>query len=136
MTTRVLIAEDARVLRETLVTLLELEDDLEVVVAVGSGEQIVPAALAHHPDVAMLDVGLPVVDGLTAATELAAQLPACRTLILTNLRAQEHTVRARAAGVWAFLTKDAPADVLIDSIRRVACGERLIDTDTPSQHSG
>jgi two-component system response regulator DesR len=136
MTTRVLIAEDAHVLRETLVTLLELEDDLDVVVSVSSGDRIVPAALAHHPDVALLDVGLPVVDGLTAATVLAAQLPTCRALILTNLRAQEHLVRARAAGAWAFLTKDAPADVLIDTIRRVAWGERLIDMDATSQHSG
>jgi two-component system, NarL family, response regulator DesR len=108
MTTRVLVAEDVRVLRETLVALLELEEHLEVVSAVGSGERIVPAALAHRPDVAVLDAALPVVDGFTAAAELAGRLPACRTLILTSLGVPESLMRARAVGAWAFLTKDAP----------------------------
>ena len=75
---RVLIAEDAGVVRDTLVALLGLETGIEVAAAVAAGDQIVPAALEHRPDVALLDIGLPGVDGLTAAAELAslpAQLP-------------------------------------------------------------
>ena len=132
MTTRVLVADDVRVLRETLVALLDLEDDLNVVAAVSSGERILPAALAHRPDVAVLDIDLPVVDGLTAAAELARRLPACRSLILTALVVPEPAVRARAVGAWAFLTKGASADVLIDAVRRVAGGERLIGSDNVS----
>jgi hypothetical protein len=81
---RVLVAEDVRVARDTLVALLGLEADIEVAVAVASGDQIVPAALEHRPDVALLDIGLPGTDGLTAAAELAVRLPGCRVLILTR----------------------------------------------------
>src|SRR5690606_22395774 len=82
---RVLIAEDMRILRDTLVAVLDLEEALEVVAAVASGDGIIPAALEHRPDVAVLDIDLPVVDGLTAAAELHEKVPSCRILILTGL---------------------------------------------------
>ncbi|GAA4089618.1 response regulator [Nonomuraea soli] len=119
---RVLIAEDVHGVRATLVALLELEDDLEVVAELVSGDEIVPAALLHRPDVAVLDIGLPLVDGLTAAAELRHRLPACRTVILTGLTGREHVRRALAAGAAAFLVKDGPADVLIGTIRDLARG--------------
>jgi CheY-like chemotaxis protein len=72
---RVLVAEDMRILRETLVALLSLEEDLEVVAQVASGPAILPAAIEHRPDVALLDIGLPGGDGLSAAAELARLLP-------------------------------------------------------------
>ncbi|MFI6738875.1 response regulator [Nonomuraea sp. NPDC050451] len=124
--TRILVAEDVDDLRGTLVALLELEDDLEVVAAPASGDRVVPAALHHRPDVAVIDIGLPRVDGLTAAAELRRRLPGCRTLILTGLPRPGNLQRALAAGASAFLTKDGPADELIDAIRRVARGEQLI----------
>ncbi|WP_226899580.1 response regulator [Nonomuraea phyllanthi] len=129
--TRVLIAEDADVVRDTLVALLELEDDLEVVAELASGDRIVPAALQHCPDVAVLDIDLPHVDGLTAAAELRRRLPACRTVILTGLAGPANLHRAVAAGASAFLAKGGPADVLIDAIRRVVRGERLIGPPDP-----
>ena len=125
---RVLVAEDAPVLRDTLVALLGLEPGIEVVAAVASGDQIGPAALEHRPDVALLDIGLPGVDGLTAASELAERLPGCRVLILTGLDAPAHLAAARRARVSGFLVKDQPADELIGAVRAVARGEQVIDS--------
>lgn len=124
---RILIAEDVRILRETLVAVLQLEDDLEVVATAATGDEIVPAALEHRPDVAVLDIDLPGIDGLSAAAELDRRLPQCRTLILTGMGKPGHLRRAMAAHVRGFMVKDAPADQLIDAIRRVAAGERVVD---------
>lgn len=129
---RVLVAEDVRVARDTLVALVGLEADIEVAVEVAvevaSGDQIVPAALEHRPDVALLDIGLPGTDGLTAAAELAVWLPGCRVLILTGLDASGHLGAARRAGACGFLLKDNPADELIGAVRAVARGEQVVDS--------
>jgi two-component system, NarL family, response regulator DesR len=124
---RVLVAEDVRILRDTLVALLALEDDLEVVAEFAAGDRIVPAALQHRPDVAVLDIDLPGIDGLTAAAELRERLPACRVLILTGLGRPGILRRALAAQVSGFMVKDAPAQELVEAVRRVATGERVID---------
>lgn len=130
---RVLVAEDARAVRETLVALLDLEEDIEVAAAVAAGDQIVPAALEHRPDVAVLDIGLPGVSGLAAAAELSRRLPACRVLILTGLQAPDHLRAARQAGACGFLLKDGPADELITAVRVVARGGQVIDSRLPGQ---
>jgi two-component system response regulator DesR len=104
-----------------------LEADIEVVSEVSAGDAIVPAAMTHRPDVALLDIDLPVVDGLTAAAELRRRLPSCRTAILTGLSQPDILRQALAAGASAFLLKDLPADDLIAAIRAVAHGERVID---------
>jgi len=123
-----MIAEDAAVVRDTLVALLGLETDIEVAVAVAAGDQIVPAALRHRPDVALLDIGLPGIDGLTAAGDLASALPGCRVLILTGLDDPANLGAALRAGVRGFLLKDEPAGELIGAIRAVARGEQVIDS--------
>ena len=125
---RVLVAEDMRILRDTMVALLGLEDDLEVVAELASGDEIVPAALRCRPDVALIDIDLPVIDGLTSAAELHERLPQCRTLILTGLGRPGTLRRALAAKVWGFMVKDSPSQQLLDAVRRVAQGERVIDT--------
>lgn len=122
---RVLVAEDVEVLRETLVALLELEGDIDVVVSIAEGDRIVPEALTHQPDVALLDVDLPGTDGLTAAADLHEQLPSCNVMMLIGLEAPRTRERALAAGVSGFLIKDCPADDLVDAVRRVARGERV-----------
>jgi two-component system response regulator DesR len=133
---RVLVAEDVAVVRETLAALLGLEDDIEVAVTLASGDQILPAALEHHPDVALLDIDLPGTDGLTAAAELARRLPGCRVLILTGLEAPGHLDAALQAGVCGFLLKDGPADELIGAVRAVARSERVIDARLAGQAPG
>jgi two-component system, NarL family, response regulator DesR len=82
---RVLVAEDMRILRDTLVSVLNLEDDIKVVAQVAAGTDIVTAALAERPDLAVLDIDLPGLDGITAAARLHERLPACRVVILTVL---------------------------------------------------
>jgi two-component system response regulator DesR len=124
---RVLVAEDMRILRDTLVAVLGLEADIEVVAQVADGNGIVPAVLAERPDVAVVDIDLPGTDGLTAAAHLREQHPDCRVLILTVLGQPGNLRRALAAGVAGFLPKETPAGELVAAVRRVAAGEKVID---------
>jgi two-component system, NarL family, response regulator DesR len=126
---RVLIAEDMHLIRGALVALMSLEDDMEVVAELDRGDQILEAALATRPDVAVLDIDLPGLDGLTAAGRLHQRLPECQTLILTGLSQPGHLLRALKVHVRGFIVKDAPAQTLADGIRRVARGERVIDPE-------
>ena len=124
---RVLVAEDMQILRDTLVALLGLEEDIDVVAEVSEGGNVVPAAVAVRPDVAVVDIDLPGTDGLTAAAQLHQRCPGCQVLILTVLSQPGHLRRALAAHVSGFLPKDARAEVRVDAVRRVAAGERVID---------
>jgi len=124
---RVLVAEDARQVRETLVALLGLEDDIEVAAVLAAGDQVVPAALRHRPDVALVDIGLPGTDGITAAAEMAERLPGCRVLILTGMALPGALSAALRAGVSGYLLKEGSAEHLIGAIRAVAGGDRVID---------
>lgn len=126
---RVLIAEDMHLIRGALVALLSLEDGMEVVAELERGDEIVATALRVEPDVAVLDIDLPGLDGLAAAALLHTELPSCRTLILTGLSQPGNLLRALEAHVRGFIVKDAPAATLADGIRRVAAGERVIDPD-------
>ncbi|MFB9250286.1 DNA-binding response regulator [Sphaerisporangium melleum] len=126
-TLKILLAEDVHMVRGALVALLELEPDLTVVADVDRGDAIVSAAMEHRPDVAVIDIDLPVVDGLTAAELLHKELPSCRTLILTSLGRPGTVRRALAAHVTGFLLKDAPADQLAEAVRNVAAGKRVFD---------
>lgn len=126
---KVMIAEDIHMVRGALVALLQMESDIEVVADVGGGDEIMAAVRATRPDVAVIDVGLPRKDGLTAASELHEQVPQCRTLILTGVGRPGTLRRALAAKVGGFLLKDAPADRLATAIREVSVGRRVVDTD-------
>lgn len=128
-TIRVLIAEDMHMIRGALVALLTREQDMEVVVELDRGDEIVDAALRTRPDVAVLDIDLPGVDGLTAAKQLHERLPECRILVLTGLSQPGVLLRALKVHVRGFIVKDAPAQTLADGIRRVAAGERVIDAE-------
>lgn len=124
---RLLLAEDVTMLRAALTSLLELEPDLKVAVDVERGDQIVAAALEHRPDVAVIDVDLPGLDGISAAEDLGRRLPECRVLILTSLGRPGTLRRALSARVAGFLLKDAPPSQLVDAIRRLHAGQRVID---------
>ena len=105
---RVLIAEDMHLIRGALVALLSLEDDMEVVAQLDRGDQILDTALHTRPDVAVLDIDLPGLDGLAAAEQLHQWLPECRTLVLTGLSQPGHLLRALKVHVRGFIVKDAP----------------------------
>lgn len=124
---RILLAEDMHMVRGALVALLALEADLKVVAEVERGDRIVRTALDCEPDVAVIDVDLPGLDGLSAAAQLVQQMPSCRTLILTSLGRPGTLRKALAAQVGGFLLKDAPPDRLADAVREVAAGKRVID---------
>ncbi|GAA2608751.1 response regulator transcription factor [Actinomadura fulvescens] len=124
---RVLLAEDMGILREALAGILALEDDLEVVATVESGDTIVDAALRTTPNVAVIDIGLPGQDGLSAAAELHERVPACRTLILTGHARPGNLRRALAAHVSGFMVKESRPQDLVEAIRTVARGGRVID---------
>jgi two-component system response regulator DesR len=124
---RILLAEDTAILRDTLVAILDLQDDFQVVAQVSHGDQILPGARRHRPDVALLDIDLPGQDGLTAAAQLAEELPDCRVLILTALAQPANLRTALSAQVAGFLPKDTPAVDLLRAIRDIAGGARVID---------
>ncbi len=124
---RVLLAEDQSMVRGALAALLGMEEDLEVVGEVARGDEVVAAAERLAPGVALLDVEMPGLDGLSAAAALREAVPACRVLILTTFRRPGYLRRAMEVGAAGFLLKDAPASQLADAIRRAAAGERVVD---------
>ncbi len=124
---RVLIADDQALVRGALAALLRLEHDIEVVAEVGSGAEAVAAASAHAPDVALLDVQMPGMDGLTAAAELRTVSPRCRVIVCTTFGRPGYLARAMTAGAAGFVVKDAPPEQLVDAVRRVHAGLRVVD---------
>jgi two-component system response regulator DesR len=124
---RVLLADDQHLVRGALAALLSLEDDIDVVVQVGRGDEIVAAARSAHPDVALLDVEMPGLDGIAAASALRSAVPGCKVLILTTFGRPGYLRRAMEAGALGFVVKDAPAGELATAVRRVAAGERVVD---------
>jgi two-component system, NarL family, response regulator DesR len=124
---RLLLADDQELIRTALGLMLELEDDFEVVASVGHGDQAVAAAKEHQPDVALLDIEMPGIDGLAVAGVLAQEVPRCRSLILTTFGRPGYLRRAMESGACGFVVKDAPPERLADAIRRVAAGERVVD---------
>lgn len=124
---RVLLADDQAMVRGALATVLGLEPDIEVVAQVGSGDEVLPAAKESSPDVALLDVQMPGKDGLTAAAELHAALPACRIIVCTTFGRPGYLARAMAAGAAGFVVKDSPPEQLVDAVRRVSGGLRVVD---------
>jgi two-component system, NarL family, response regulator DesR len=122
-----MLAEDQAMVRGALKALLTLEDDITVVADVGRGDQVVEAAVAARPDVALLDIEMPGIDGLAAARALRDALPSCRSLILTTFARPGLVRQAIESGSHGYLLKDAPADELARAIRRCAAGESVID---------
>ena len=126
-TIRLLVADDQALVRSALAALLELEDDFEVVAQAGRGDEVVAAALEARPDVALLDIEMPGLDGLAAAAALHHELPACRVIILTTFGRPGYLRRAMESGALGFVVKDTEAEQLADAVRRVHKGERVVD---------
>lgn len=126
---RVLVAEDQHMVRGALVALLSLEPDIEVVAELDRGDNVVATVEALRPDVAVLDIDMPGLDGLTVAAQLRERVPSCQTLVLTGLSQPGYLLRALESHVRGFLLKAAPATNLAHAVRRVAAGERVLDPE-------
>jgi two-component system, NarL family, response regulator DesR len=124
---RLLLADDEVLIRDALAALLSLQDDLDVVGRAASGSEALAMARALRPDVVMLDLQMPGLDGIAAAQRLHDELTGCRTMIVTSHGRPGHLKRALAAGVRGFLPKTVPAEVLADVVRMVHAGRRYVD---------
>lgn len=122
-----LLADDQALVRGAMAALLGLEEDLEVVAEVGSGDEVLAAARRTRPDVAVLDVEMPGLDGISAAAQLTSELPGTRVLIVTTFGRPGYLRRALEAGASGFVVKDTPSDELAEAVRTVAKGGRVVD---------
>ncbi|HEV7145831.1 MAG TPA: response regulator transcription factor [Pedococcus sp.] len=127
MTIRLLLADDQALVRGALATLLGLEPDMEVVSEVGRGDEVVAAAQQTQPDVALIDVEMPGLDGIAATAALREAVPTTRVLIVTTFGRPGFLRRALQAGAGGFVVKDTPARQLAEAVRRVHAGLRVVD---------
>ncbi|HXH80039.1 response regulator transcription factor [Nocardioides sp.] len=130
---RILLADDQALVRGALAALLDLEADIEVVAQVGRGDEVVAAARESGAEVCLLDIEMPGLSGIEAASALRAELPAVRSLIVTTFGRPGYVRRALDAGAAGFLVKDTPARQLADAVRRVHQGLRVIDPDLAAE---
>lgn len=124
---RILLADDESTIRAALAALLDLENDLDVVAQASDGRRTVELARRHRPDVAVLDLEMPGLDGIATAAELQRVAPDCVTVLLTGRGRPAHLREALEAGALAFVAKGAPAGTLADVIRGAHRGIRYVD---------
>ncbi|MGH8876837.1 MAG: response regulator transcription factor [Stackebrandtia sp.] len=124
---RVLLADDQALVRGALASLLRIEPDIDVVGEAASGDAVLDVAQRTEPDIALLDVHMPGKDGIAVAAELREKLPRCQVIICTTFGRPGYLARALASGAAGFIVKDAPPEHLVDAIRRVHTGLRVID---------
>ena len=124
---RLLLADDQAMVRGALAALLGLEPDLEVVAEVGRGDEVLAAVEQHAPDVVLMDVEMPGLDGIEATSQVVAARPTTRVLIVTTFGRPGFLTRALQAGAAGFVVKDTPAAQLADAVRRVHTGLRVVD---------
>lgn len=124
---RVLVAEDQQLVRSGIVTMLNAGGDFDVVAEAADGQQAVSEARRIRPDVALLDIRMPIMDGIEATRRITAELPATEVLVLTTFGSDDHVFSALAAGARGFLLKDARPEQLLEAVSAVARGEGRLD---------
>ena len=131
---RILLADDQALIRSGIRSLLEAEDDIEVVAEAADGQQAVALAAEHRPDIALMDIQMPVLDGLEATRQIVAdeRLAGVRVVILTNFGLDEHIFRALRAGASGFLLKDTEPAELLQALRVVTRGTRSCHPPSPA----
>ncbi len=125
MSIRVVVADDQELVRSGFTMILEAQDDIEVVAEAGDGAEAVAAVQRHSPDVLLLDIRMPVMDGLEAARRVCGQ-SGCRVVMLTTFDLDEYVYEALYAGASGFLLKDVRRDDLVHAVRVVAAGDSLL----------
>ncbi|MFC4061164.1 response regulator [Planomonospora corallina] len=125
----VLIVDDDPLVRAGLAMMLGGAPDIRVVAEAGNGAEALPLADRHAPDVVLMDIRMPVMDGLAATEALRARAHAPEVVVLTTFDADEHVLRALRAGAAGFLLKDTPPDEIVAAVRRVARGQPVLSPE-------
>ncbi|MFD0591523.1 response regulator transcription factor [Catellatospora coxensis] len=131
MTTRVVVVDDQQLIREGIASLLGIQDGVEVVGTAADGREAVEVALRTGPDVVLMDVRMPGMDGVAAVAALAEKLPACRVVMLTTFDDQDYVVRALQAGAAGYLLKDLPSRDLAAAVKLAHAG--VLPSTRPSR---
>jgi DNA-binding NarL/FixJ family response regulator len=124
---RVLVVDDQRLIRDSIASLLDVQPGIAVVGTAGDGREAVDKAVELSPDVVLMDVRMPTMDGLDALSVLRQRVPACRVVMLTTFDDEEYVVRALRAGATGYLLKDLPARELADAVRLTHAGVMQFD---------
>ncbi|AYY13560.1 DNA-binding response regulator [Actinobacteria bacterium YIM 96077] len=132
-TVRVLLADDENLVRTAMRALLALEDDIDVVAEAASGDEALAMARAHRPDVAVLDLQMPDMDGIAVAETLHEELESCSTMIVTSHGRPGYLKRALSAGVRGFVPKTVSGQVLADVVRTLHGGGRYVDPELAAE---
>jgi two-component system, NarL family, response regulator DegU len=130
---QILLVEDQTLMRQGLKTILDLEPGLRVIGEASDGEGGVKQALELHPDIVLMDVQMPRLNGVEATAQLVRQWPAAKVIILTTFDRDDYVYQGVRAGALGYLLKDAPANQLIETIRRVHAGEVFIQPEIASR---
>ena len=125
-TIRVVVADDHPIVRQGVVALLEDEPDIEVLADVADGRAALSVALAEDPDVVLMDLRMPEMDGVEATKAIRERRPEVAVLVLTTYDTDEAIVRAVEAGAAGYMLKDSPTEDLVDAVRRAAAGETVL----------
>nr|WP_194720283.1 response regulator transcription factor [Cellulosimicrobium arenosum] len=128
-----MLADDETLIRDAVASLLALEDDLDVVGVAASGPEAVAAATRYEPDIAVLDLQMPGLDGVEVARRLGVELPACGVVVVTSHGRPGYLKRALEAGARGFLPKTVSARVLADVVRTVHDGGRYVDPELAAE---
>lgn len=124
---RVLVAEDQQLVRTGIVTMLSVGDDFDVVAEAANGQEAVSEAHRTKPDVALVDLRMPILDGIEATRRITAEVPSTKVLVLTTFGSDDYLFAALAAGASGFLLKDVRAEQLLEAVLAVARGESRLD---------
>jgi len=130
---RVLVVDDQRLMRDGIVSLLEMQDGIEVVGTASNGQEALEKAVSLRPDVILMDVRMPVMDGVVATGQVLSKLPSCRILMLTTFDDEEYVLDALRAGASGYLLKDLPAPDLASAVRAVYKGIYQLDPAVASK---
>jgi DNA-binding NarL/FixJ family response regulator len=130
---RVLVVDDQRLMRDGIASLLDIQDGVEVIGTAANGQEAVEQALTLEPDVVLMDVRMPVMDGVAAAEEVRRRLPSCQVLMLTTFDDEEYVIDALRAGATGYLLKDIPAHDLARAVQAAHKGIYQLDPAVASK---
>ena len=130
---RVLVVDDQRLMRDGIASLLGIQDGIEIVGTAANGQEALEQALTLQPDVILMDVRMPVMDGVAATTQVRHQLPSCQVLMLTTFNDEEYVIEALRAGATGYLLKDIPAHNLAQAVKAAHQGIYQLDPAVASK---